>query len=379
MTNPLYFDYAAATPLDGEVFEVMKPWFTDHFQNPSALYVSGERVRAAIEKARADVGGVLQCKPGSIIFTAGCTEANNIAVHGVMSQFPGKKVVVSAVEHDAVLAPAQCYERVVAPVDGDGLIDVGQLSTLLDDEDVVLVSVLYVNNEIGVVQQLRSIAALIAQKKLQRASKTPLYFHTDAAQAPLYMPIQVHAIGVDLMSLNGGKIYGPKQSGCLYVGADVELKSMLQGGGQERGLRSGTENVPAIIGFAQALLDAQKHLTAEVVRVSELQSYFIRSCVDFGGQLIGSGSPRAPHIISMYFPGIDNERILLELDQEGIEIASGSACHAKSRANSTVLSALGLPIEAQKSTLRISIGRFTTTDALDRLVSVLKELILAYK
>jgi cysteine desulfurase len=379
MTNPLYFDYAATTPLDESVFEAMKPWFTEHFQNPSALYMSGEKVRAAVEQARVDVASVLQCKPAGIIFTAGCTEANNIAIHGVMSQYPGQKVVVSAVEHDAVLAPAETYERIIAPVENDGLIDLTELSSILDDEDVVLVSVMYVNNEVGTIQPLREITALIAQKKLQRTSKTPLFFHTDAAQAPLYMPVNVYTLGIDLMSLNGGKIYGPKQSGCLYVGQDIELKSILQGGGQERGLRSGTENVPAIIGFAKALKDAHKYLAAESARLHELQSYFIQACADFGGQLVAERGPRAPHIVSMYFPGIDNERIVMEVDQKGIEIASGSACHAKSRADSTVLSALGMPVDAQKSMLRVSIGRFTTIDALDQLATVLKELILPRK
>ncbi len=375
----LYFDYAAATPLDQGVLNAMLPFFAANFYNPSALYQSADDVRAKIESARTGVAAVLSCKSQEIVFTAGCTEANNLAIHGVMRRHAGKKIAVSAIEHDSVLSPSEQYERAIIPVLPSGIVDLNKLSMILDDPEIVLVSVMYANNEIGTVQPLREIAAIIQQKRKSRSAGEPLYFHTDAAQAPNYLKLSVHSLGVDLMSLNGGKMYGPKQSGCLYVAREIDLEPMIYGGGQERGLRSGTENVPQIIGFAEALKLASEMRDTETERLQTLQTTLANFCESAGGTVLGSKRERLPNNVAVMFSGIDNERMVMELDTRGMQIAAGSACHASASTMSTVLRAIGVNEQNSRTALRITMGRSTTTESIDQLIFALKELIIKTK
>lgn len=373
-----YFDYAAATPVSDTVFAAMQPYFTEKFYNPSALYMAAQSVKQDIAKAREDVARVLQVKPSEVIFTAGGTESDNLAIRGVMDAFPGANCVVSAVEHDAVLEPAKTYQSKIAPADPDGRVQLDELQRLIDDR-TVLVSVMYVNNEIGTVQPLREIRDMLKEIRWQRTksgNKLPLYFHTDAAQATNYLPLLVNVLGVDLMSLNGGKIYGPKQSGMLYVRTGTVLAPQLRGGGQERGIRSGTENVPAIMGFAAALTEADSLREAEYSRLAQLVGAFSAKLETARPDIVVNGSRHNRIINNLHItiPGADNERLMMELDERGLMVATGSACSASSDEPSHVLTAIGLSDEAARASLRLTFGRQTDAEALDALLHALLDL-----
>jgi len=374
--SAIYLDYAAATPVDTAVLEAMRPYWQDEFFNPSATYATALAVKKVLAEARATVAHWFGAKPSEIIFTAGGTEANNLAIHGVMRQFPEGNVVVSAIEHESVLIPARRYDCREAAVGPDGRLDLDDLRRKIDDK-TVLVSVMYANNEVGTIQPIREIAKLVSEVRRQRGSKgLPLHFHTDACQAANYLDLHVARPGVDLMSVNGGKIYGPKQSGALYVKAGTRLQPLIDGGGQERGLRSGTENVPAIIGLAAALDKAQSIRHQEVKRLYDLQQYFFklleRSIPNI--RINGSGKYRLPNNIHLTIPGQDNERLIIQLDEAGIMAAAGSACGASDEEPSHVLKAIGLNDAEARASLRLTMGRGTTEDMVKHCAKVLGEI-----
>jgi len=379
MSKPLvYLDYAAATPLDERVLTAMRPYFEADFYNPSANYRAAREVHAALESARSKVAHWLGARGSEIVFTAGGTEANNLAVHGVMRRFPKANMVTSALEHESVLAPAGAYDCREAAVRADGRVDLDDLRTKIDDR-TVLVSIMYANNEIGAVQPIREIARLVAEIRKERrtgGNELPLYFHTDAAQAANYLDLHIARLGVDLMTLNGGKIYGPKQSGCLYVKAGVELRPLIDGGGQERGLRSGTENVAAAIGFAEALEIAQNIRHEEAARLQILQKQFIEDLEKKvpGATINGSLKYRLPNNVHVTLPGQDNERLLIELDEAGIMAAAGSACSASNEESSHVLRALGLDDATARASLRFTMGRGTEAADIERTIDQLVHL-----
>ena len=375
MRQPIYLDYAAATPVDTVVLRLMQPFFSEQFYNPSAHYGPARGARAALEDARASVASSLGARPSEITFTAGGTESANLAIAGVMQANPGKKLVVSAIEHAAVLEPAKQYNANVCPVDTHGIVDVAALESTIDD-DTVLVSVMYANNEIGSVQPLADIVKIIKQvrdNRTERRIKTPLYIHTDAAQAPLYLDCNVARLGVDLMTLNGGKMYGPKQSGILYHHARVRLQPLIRGGGQELGVRSGTENVAFAVGFAASLQRAVNEHKQEARRISQLADSFCKRLIaDYGAELHGHPKRRLPNNVHVSFPNTDNERILFALDDMGVYAASGSACQASSDEPSHVLRALGVDDATARSSIRFTIGRGTTENELEVVIGLLK-------
>lgn len=363
-----YFDYAAASPVHEDVLSAMIPYYTELFYNPSASYEAALNVKKVISVARSKVAKVLGVKTPEIIFTAGCTEANNIAIHGVMSKALGKKILISGVEHDSVLETAKQYMHELIPVHTDGRIDMGAFKDMLGS-DVAMVSCIYAQNEIGTVQPLREIAQLI------KSVAPHIIFHSDAAQAPLYLTLDVHSLGLDMMSLNGGKIYGPKQSGCLYISSEVVVEQYMFGGGQERGLRSGTENVPNIVGFTTALLRAQDNRHAESERLRALQKKACALLESIGGVIVGSMKYRTPNHIAVCFDGTDNERLTMQLDELGFMVSAGSACHAKTGSSSAVLGAIGMTKEAAQSVLRVTCGSQTTEKQLMSLVETIKKLL----
>ena len=375
----IYLDYAAATPLDPQVLRAMQPFLTTEFYNPSATYSAGRQVRVALDEARRQVAEVLGARPSEIVFTAGGTEANNLAIHGVMRQYPAANIVTSALEHSATLKPAADYPTKIVAAQADGVMSPVAVAAAIDDE-TVLVSIMYANNEIGTVQPLRAIAQLVAAARKQRlkaGNQLPLLLHTDACQAPNYLDMHAARLGIDLMSLNGSKVYGPKQSGALFIKAGVVLQPLIQGGGQERGLRSGTENIAGAIGFASSLQLAQQQKTTESNRLQALQKTFIEQ-LEIGlpsVQINGSRRHRLPNNVHLTIPGIDNERLLMQLDEQGIMAAAGSACSASSQTASTVLAALGLSEAAARSSIRFSFGRQTTAAQLEQVVKVLTELV----
>jgi cysteine desulfurase len=373
----IYLDYGAATPVDANVLKAMQPYFAGSFFNPSATYRLAREVRSDLDSARAKVAFWLGSRPSEVIFTAGGSEANNLAIHGVMRRFPDANIVVSAVEHESVLASAAHYDCRIVDVRPDGSLDLDDLKRKIDDH-TVLVSIMYANNEIGTIQPIREVAKIIKELKSTRRTNTdyPLYLHSDACQAANYLDLHVARLEADMMTLNGGKIYGPKQSGALYVNRAVTLIPLIDGGGQERGLRSGTENVAGAIGLAAALDMAQKMRREESDRLNLIQKHFIGLLEQKIPGLVINGSlkHRLPNNVHVTIPGSDNERLLIGLDENNIAAAAGSACSASSNLPSHVLRAIGLSDAEARASLRFTMGRGVTADMIERTVQVLADL-----
>jgi len=373
-----YLDHAAATPVDNEVLAAMQPFFAEQFYNPSATYLPARAVRASLDEARNKIAYWLGVRQSEIIFTAGGTEANNLAIQGVLRKNPNCSVTVRSIEHESVLATAQKYNCSVAHVTEQGRVDLDDLRRKITDE-TVLVSVMYANNEVGTVQPIRVVSKVIAEIRSARqkvGNTKPLYLHTDACQAANYLDLHVSRLGIDMMTLNGGKIYGPKQSGVLYVASHVQLEPLIYGGGQERGLRSGTENVASAIGFAAALDAAQTMRHVETRRLTEIQNYAYQQIAEKlpSAKVNGSIKQRLPNNLHVTVPGQDNERLLLQLEQAGIIAAAGSACSASNDEPSHVLKAMGIADADAQSSLRFTMGRSTTQMDIDALITILVDL-----
>lgn len=376
MSQKIYLDYAAATPVDQIVLERMLPCFSQDFYNPSADYQESRLVKKQLQEARAKIAFWLGVQANEVVFTAGGTEANNLAIKGVMDQYPEAKLLISAIEHDSIRVPASNYDNLEINVLVDGRLDLTKLKGAIDD-NVVLISIIYVNNEIGVIEPLKQVALIIAEIKRDRRArgiKLPLYFHSDACQAANYLDLHVNRLGLDLMTINGGKIYGPKQSGALYVKQGVGLRPIIEGGGQEYNLRSGTENVPADIGLAEALNMVQATRDKETIRLMDLRDYFINKLkTDIKGvSLNGSAQYRVANNVHITIADQDNEYLLIKLNQAGIMAAAGSACSASKEESSHVLLAIGLNDDQARSSLRFSLGRDTTKKQLDKVIVILK-------
>lgn len=375
----IYLDYAAATPLDQSVLKAMLPYLGENFFNPSATYLAAKAVSSEIETARSRIASWLGARKSEIVFTAGGTEANNLAIRGIMEQYPGSSIIVSGIEHDSVLKPAQLYDCRIAVVDELGLVDLTKLERQIAD-DTVLLSVMYANNEIGTIQPIRAISKLIAKIKEDRkksGNDLPLFLHTDACQASAYLDLHVDRLGADMMSLNSGKIYGPKQCGALYVKSSVGIKPQILGGGQENGFRSGTENVAGIVGFAAALELVQTRRNEEAMRVlnlrDELEELLSKSIPRL--EINGSRKHRLPNNLHITIPGIDNERIIMALDEAGIMCAAGSACSASKTPASHVLKAIGKSDQEAYSSLRLTLGAGTDQASVRRTAKVLAGLL----
>lgn len=379
MAKQIYLDHAAATPLDGNVLKVMQPYFKEKYYNPSATYLAAKEVHADLEAARAKIAHWLGARPSEIVFTAGGTEANNLAIQGVMQAFPGSNIIVSAIEHDSVLVPAAGFKCQEAKVDKHGRLDLDKLEANINDE-TVLASVMYANNEIGTIQHIKEISKIITKVRTQRqkvGNELPIYLHTDACQATNYLDLHVDRLGIDLMTINGSKIYGPKQSGSLYIKTGTRLNPQILGGGQENNFRSGTENVPAIIGFATALDISQTIRSAEVKRLAGLQQQFFTKIAEILPEAVINGCKqnRLPNNSHITFPGVDNEQLMMQLDEQGIICAVGSACSASNDEPSHVLKAIGLTDKEAQASLRFTFGRSTTSLDLDKTIQVLSSIL----
>lgn len=380
--KPIYLDCAAATPLDERVFAAMRPYYEELYFNPSASYAAAVQVRRDVDDARGCIARILGCRPSEIVFTAGGTEANNLAIKGVMNQlsktYQNVKIAYSSIEHDSVIEAARMYDHDVLKVDEGGIVDLSLLESAIDDQ-TGMVSIMYVNNEIGSIQPINKISQLldmIRRDRRTRGVNMPLLFHTDAAQAGNHLDLHVARLGVDLLTINGGKIYGPKQSGLLYVKGGTQLEPLITGGGQERGARSGTENVPAIIGISKALIEAQNMRHEESRRLSILQDYWLQKSAKLlpDATINGSIKHRLPNNIHVTLAGYDNERLLYMLDDRGIMAAAGSACSASREESSHVLRAIGLTVDQVHSSLRFTMGRMTTQPDVEKVISTLAQL-----
>ncbi|MCA9309469.1 cysteine desulfurase [Candidatus Saccharibacteria bacterium] len=379
MSNPIYLDYAAATPVDDAALKAAQLYLQSDFYNPSAIYQAARHVRDTVEAARATVADVLGCRDQEIFFTAGGTEANNLAITGVMSLYPEANCIVSSIEHESVLEPAAQYNRKLAPVTEQGLLDLPQIESLIDDH-TALISVMYANNEIGTIQPIKQLTELVNAVKTQRLARgntLPLYVHADACQAANYLDLHVSRLGVDMMTLNGGKIYSYKQSGCLYVSRGVHLTPLIRGGGQEVGLRSGTENPAALIAFATMLQKVQSERKDESERLQSLRNTLSATLSQKISHtaINGSMKHRLPNNLNLTFSGIDGERLVMQLDEDGVQAATGSACSASSDEPSHVLLALGLSSEEASASLRLTLGRQTTEAEINKAAQTIQRAV----
>lgn len=372
----IYLDYAAATPLDPRALEAMVPYFTQAFYNPSSPYSPAIRVRHDYDSAKDTIAGVIGAKGSELIMTAGATESINLAFSGVQGH-----VISSVIEHHAVLAAVTQHNHTLVGVSPQGRVDVKQIADALTPE-TELISIALANNEIGTIQPLKDIVSLVQQERLRRRSHgetRPIYVHTDASQGLGLVNIHVARLGVDMVTLNAGKVYGPKQVGLLWAGSQVALKPIVLGGGQERGLRSGTENVAGVIGFATALTRAVNHRKHESERLAALRDSMQRALTDRFPRAVISGHAKyqLPNFLHISFPDIDAERVLFALENRGVLVATGSACAANKGTRSHVLTAIGLKPEVADGSIRMTLGRDSDEQSSKRAVQIISEVVEA--
>lgn len=398
----IYLDNAATTNIDRAVFRAMQPYLTEQYGNPSSLYRIGQRAQEAISNSRRTIADILQAQPREIIFTAGGTESVNLAILGVAHEYELKNkkkghIITSAIEHHAVLHTVGALKEegwAVTLVDSDknGLVSVDSIKKAIR-KDTVLISIMYANNEVGTIQNIPDIGKLVAGVNRARlAKKLPrIYFHSDACQAGNSLDLNTLKLGVDLLSVNGSKIYGPKQIGFLYVRSGTPLRPIIFGGGQERNMRSGTENVAGIVGLAKALELAQKARLQENSRVKKLRDTFLTqllksvSGVTLNGpddrktkldkNKFNEGMQRLPNNINVSVKGIEGEVLLFYLDGYNIAVSTGSACSSSSPDPSHVILGLGKKKADAFSSLRITLGKQTTKSELDYTLQVIKAIV----
>ena len=377
----VYLDHAGTTPLDAKVLEAMIPYFSQHFGNPSSLHTVGQEARYALDEARERVAGVLNCRPREVVFTGGGTESDNAAIHGVATALheTGNHIITSSVEHHAVLhacqyLESQGFEVTYLPVDAEGMVQPESVYNAIN-ERTTLVTIMYGNNEIGTINPLSEIDRSI-KERAGELSRT-IVFHTDAVQAAGYLDLDVASLGVDLLSLSGHKFHGPKGTGVLYIKRGTPYLPLIHGGGQERERRSGTENIPGIIGLSVALESANAIRDETGQRCSALRDRIIGSVLEQipGTRLNGHATERLPNNANFSFTGVEGEPILLGLDVAGIAASSGSACSSGSLEPSHVLLALGQSAETARGSLRLTLGRDNTEEEVDYLLGVLVDLV----
>ena len=375
MTQRIYLDHAATTPLRPEVRAAMEPYLSaDGFGNPSSLHADGQRAKRALDAARDTLACALGAQFSEITFTSGGTEADNAALVGVMlARGRGSHLITTQIEHEAVIETARFLEKLgfsvtYLPVDEQGRVAPRSVADALTDR-TALVSVMHANNEVGTVQPLREIADLVHAHEA--------YLHADAVQTFSQLPVNVHDLGVDLLSVSAHKIYGPKGVGALYVRSGIPIEPLLHGGGQERERRAGTENVPAIAGLGEAVRLLLPEREAVAARLTLLRDTFLAALRQRIPSMVLNGHPaeRLPNNINLSFPGLDAETLLLTLDRAGISASSGSACTSGSIEPSHVLTAMGLPDDRVNSAIRLTLGRDTTRAEVDRAVDILAGIV----
>ena len=397
----IYLDYAATTPLDPKVTKAMAPYLDAKFGNPSSLYSRGREAKAALELSRKIIADLIKCRSSEIIFTAGGSESVNLAIFGVAKNYiSGKKpyhFITSAIEHHCVLNSFQAlagegYKTSLVPVDSQGVIKLDELKKAVRPE-TIFISVMLANNEIGTVEPVAEIGKWlkVLNKERQEKGLPKIIFHTDACQAAGYLDLNVEKLGVDLMSVNGSKIYGPKQTGFLYVRAGTEIVPLIYGGGQEKGLRGGTENVAGAVGLAKALETVQGHRQKENNRLQSLSTYLIAEIKKkIPGVLLNgvdesklktinhnqSLIKRLPNNINFTFPGVEGEALMLYLDSYGFEVSTASACSTSDPSEpSHVLVALGRSQAHAKSSIRFTLGKYSQKSDLVSLMKILPKLV----
>lgn len=370
----IYLDHAAATPMDQRVVTAMQPYFSVDFYNPSSPYAPAIKVRREYEAAKQALAQTLGATADELVMTAGATESINLAFGSVSGH-----VIVPSIEHHAVLAAAKQHDHTIIDSDNHGRVTAASVKQALRP-DTTLVSVALANNELGTIQPLRDIAQLIKDeraKRLAAGNRTPLYLHSDASQGVGLLDVNVARLGIDMLTINAAKVYGPKQMGLLWADRHIVLQPQVVGGGQERGYRSGTENVAGTIGFAVAMTLADKHRKQETERVGSLRDLLEKRLTDAFSTAVISGHKkhRLPGHLHISWPGIDAERLVFGLENQGVLVATGSACAANKGTRSHVLTAIGLDEATADGSLRLSLGALSTSENCDRAAVVIIEVV----
>ena len=372
----IYLDFNATTPVEPEVLDAMLPYFSAEFGNAASIHTPGQTARAAVETARDQVAALIGARAQEIVFTSGGTESDNHAIFGVVThtilgmrdQENRKHVITTAIEHEAVLNACQALEKegvavTYLPVDRNGLIDIERLRSAIQSQ-TVLITVMHANNELGTVQPLEEIGRI--------AKERDIYFHTDAVQSTGKLPIDVNGLQVDLLSLSGHKFYAPKGIGALYIRSGTRLRQFLYGGHHQRGFRPGTENVAGIVGLGKAAEISRKSLADDAKRISglrdELQQGLLQRIPQ--SRVNGGAAPRTPNTTNLVFPGIEGEALLIALDLKGLACSTGAACSSGAVEPSHVLTAIGLPPEEARASLRFSLGRHTSKKEIELALQV---------
>ena len=370
----IYLDYAATTPLDPQVLKVMLPFLKTKFGNTMSLHSLGQEAKEVLEDSREAVARLMKAKPEEIVFTSSATESNNLALKGIAfaNQTSGRHLIVSSIEHACVLESAkwlekQGFEITKIKVDRQGLIDPQDIKKAIKKE-TILVSIIHASNEIGTLEPIEEMGEICHEKGV--------YFHTDAAQSFGKIPIDVNQTNIDLLTASSHKMYGPKGAACLFVREGTKIEPLLHGGGQEMGLRSSTVNIASIVGFAEACLIAEKVMRKESLRVSNLRDKLIKGILRIkGSHLNGHPIKRLPNVANFWFDFVEGESIVIQLDLLGIAASTGSACSSAKLEPSPVLLAIGLKPEQAHSSLRFSLGRFSSEEEINELLKVLPEVI----
>lgn len=377
----VYLDNSATTAMAREVIEAMLPYFAEEMGNAQSVHSFGQRAKAAIEKARREVAALINAAPNEIVFLSGGTEADNSAIRGIAEAHrqSGNHIITTKIEHPAVLATCEALEQTgfrvtYLPVSASGFVSVDDVRNAIEKE-TILISVMHANNETGTIQPIEEIAGVVADARARGLKR--LHFHTDAVQSVTKIPVDVKRLGVDLLSLSGHKIHGPKGVGALFIRKGTRLTKLLHGGHHERDRRAGTENVPAIVGLGRAAELSRLHLQERAARMRELRDRLEQQLQARIQHLKINGDPirRVSNISNLSFQGVDGESLLIALDLKGIAVSTGSACASGSVEPSHVLTALGLKREQVRASLRFSLGAYTTADEIDYAVAVLEETV----
>lgn len=380
----IYLDYAAATPVNKKVLLKMEPYFSDQFFNPSAPYLPAKHVRDNYEYAKSELAHAIGAKGADLVITSGATESINLAFTTVEPAEQAKnQVLFLATEHAAVREAASVFSHTEIAVDKTGMVILKDLTSKITP-DTVIISVSLANNELGTIQPLAEIAEIIRDVRIQRLKEgniTPLYLHSDASQALSLIDINIARLGVDLLTINSAKVYGPKGIGALYVAHGVKLKPIVRGGGQERGLRSGTENVPALIGFAEAARLAKEHLNGNRKHYQDLAQAFraeLEDCV-VTPIFLGNKKHQLANFCPVCFPGIDAERLIYKLEAKEVYVSTGAACAASKGKKSHTLTAIGLSDAEIAGSLRISMGSDNTKEDVVKAAKLIKQAVAEEK
>ena len=380
MFRRVYLDNSATTPVDKEVFEAMVPFLTEKFGNASSIHFFGQEARAAVDRARHQVAALINGRPNEIVFTSGGTEANNLAIRGLVEANDkyGRHIITSDIEHSAVKEVCldlekRGYEVTYLPVYENGIVKIEDVKNALR-EDTILITVMTANNEIGTIQPVEAIGRFV--RELREAGKK-IWFHTDAVQAAGKIQVDVEEIGCDLLSISAHKIYAPKGVGALYVRRGVRLHKQNIGGHQERERRGGTENVPYIAGFGKACELAKQNLAGEAARLAGLRDRFESAIGEMVSDLVFNGEPlrRLPHISNISFRFIEGEGLLINLDMQGVAVATGAACSSGSLEPSPVIRSLGRSDELARGAIRFSFGKENTPEDIEYLLEILPKAV----